>query len=152
MADPTLEGRCLCGAVRFQADTPSRFVSHCHCENCRRAHGAAYVTWMGIPEARFRWTRGEGEELRHYPTETGAVRSFCGTCGSSLLYRSPRWEDEVHIAVGTLTGDPDRPPKAHVYADRAPEWSSFADSLPRFAGTDGAQPLPPARESVDPDR
>lgn len=40
-------GRCACGRVRFVARFPSRFNAHCHCESCRRAHGAAFVTWAG---------------------------------------------------------------------------------------------------------
>lgn len=142
MTDTIHEGRCLCGELRFRAEGPSRFVAHCHCDNCRRAHGAAYVTWMGVPRGKFRWTLGEEKALRHFGTDTGATRSFCGTCGSSLLYASPRWEGEVHVAVAALTTELDRAPKAHVYFDRAPGWSSHGGDLPRFGGEDGAQPLP----------
>ena len=45
-------GRCHCGRVRFVARFPSRFVAHCQCESCRRAHGAALVTWAGLPADR----------------------------------------------------------------------------------------------------
>ena len=45
-------GGCHCGAVRFVARFPSRFVAHCHCASCRRAHGAAFVTWAGFPSAQ----------------------------------------------------------------------------------------------------
>ena len=34
-------GSCLCGAVRFEVTLPSKFCAHCHCGNCRKAHGAA---------------------------------------------------------------------------------------------------------------
>lgn len=135
----TIPGSCLCGAVRFLVHPPSRFVSHCHCDNCRRAHGAAFVTWVGVPDGQLELTAQDA--LREYATETGATRSFCGTCGTPLFYRGPRWPDETHVAAACLTGPLDRAPKVRVYADRAPAWAPITDDLPRYGGADGVQPL-----------
>ena len=33
-------GGCLCGAVRYNVHGPMRGVVNCHCEMCRRLHGA----------------------------------------------------------------------------------------------------------------
>ena len=140
MSRDVLTGSCACGAVRFEGETPSKFVAHCWCLNCRRAHGAAFVTWLGLPETAFRITAGE-DLLVHWASPTAATRSFCGTCGSTLLYRSPRWPGDVHVAVGNLDQGPDRSAKAHVYADRAPSWAPIGDELPRFGGEDGVSPI-----------
>ncbi len=136
----TFRGSCTCGAVRFEADAPPKFVAHCHCVNCRRAHGAGSVTWAGFPEGQFRLTAGEGE-LRRYRTETEATRSFCGTCGSPMFFASPRWAGEVHVAVACLD-DPIAPlPGGHAYADRAPAWFPIHDELPQYGGDSGVEPL-----------
>lgn len=140
MDDRPLRGSCYCRTVRFQVEPPSRFVAHCHCDNCRRAHGAGFVTWAGFPQARLRIEAGESE-LRSFLTETGATRSFCGRCGSPLFFESPRWAGEVHVAVASLEDPPDKAPSVHVYADRAPEWCPIQDALPRFGGEGGNQPL-----------
>jgi hypothetical protein len=144
MSEPrgSLRGSCLCGAVRYELEPPSRFACHCHCENCRRAHGAAFVTWAGFPQAQLSFSLGEAE-LQHYLTDTQATRSFCRTCGSTLFYRSPRWPEEVHVAVGNLLDPLDRVPAVHVYADRAVEWCPIADALPRFGGASGTEPPSP---------
>jgi hypothetical protein len=42
---------CLCGAVRGRIARPSRWVAHCHCSVCRRAHGAAALI-EGGPDRR----------------------------------------------------------------------------------------------------
>ena len=48
MTRPVVHGTCLCGSVRFSASLPSKWVAHCHCTYCRRAHGAPFVTWAGF--------------------------------------------------------------------------------------------------------
>ena len=79
----SVKGSCLCGAVKFEATLPSLDSTHCHCSTCRRAHGAAFVTFVGVPEDQFEVTEGD-EVLRRYLTDTGATRSFCTNCGSTL--------------------------------------------------------------------
>ena len=95
---------CLCGRVELALELPTRFVSHCHCHNCRRAHGAAFVTWAGFPEAQVRFVRGEDEVVR-YDTDVRSQRTFCGSCGSTLLFSGERWAGEVHVAVGNIEGE-----------------------------------------------
>lgn len=43
-------GQCLCGEVHFQARLPSKWVAHCHCTQCQRSGGSAFVTWVGMDE------------------------------------------------------------------------------------------------------
>ena len=86
----SVPGACYCGRIQFAVQSPPRFVCHCHCENCRRAHGAGFVTWAGFPAAQFAFEQGEGD-LGRYMTDTGATRSFCKICGTTLFYESPRW-------------------------------------------------------------
>lgn len=132
-------GSCLCGTVRFQIDLPVRFCAHCHCSNCRRAHGAAFVTWVGIPKVQLHFTSGE-DRLRQFKTDTGATRSFCGTCGTTLFYQGPRWPDEIHIVRGNIEGEIDKEPTAHVYVDHAASWWSIDDDLPQYGGETGVEP------------
>ena len=48
MSGAILAGGCLCGAVRYEIDGAGGGVSHCHCGMCRKASGAAFVTWIGV--------------------------------------------------------------------------------------------------------
>ena len=140
-ATPTAgQGRCLCGAVRFAFDTPSKWVAHCHCSLCRRAHGAAFATWIGVPRSAFRFVAGQAD-LTSYASTPGAKRSFCRHCGSSLLFESPRWPGEVHVAAALVEGALDRAPEAHVFFDDRVPWLDVADELPRRGGKTGTEPL-----------
>jgi hypothetical protein len=128
-------GQCLCGAVRFNAGLPSKWVAHCHCTRCQRAHGAAFVTWVGMVADRVALDDPEGA-LVWFRSDGGSERAFCGRCGSSLFFRSDRWPGELHVARALFTDPVDREPQAHAYYDSHVDWVRTADTLPR--GGDGA--------------
>lgn len=123
---------CLCGAIGCSLAWPSLWVAHCHCTQCRRAHGAAFVTWIGMAEDRVRIDDPESQ-LRWFASSPGAERGFCARCGGSLFFRSTRWPGELHIAYGNLDGEADRAPMAHVFWDTHVDWASIDpnDDLPR---------------------
>ena len=50
------EGRCLCGALRYEIDGPFVDMLHCHCSMCRKHHGTAFATWAVAPASGFRWS------------------------------------------------------------------------------------------------
>ena len=125
-------GSCLCGAVRFAAQFPSKWVAHCHCSLCRRAHGAPFVTWVGMDATRVTLDDADGR-LRFYESTPGAERGFCSRCGSMLFFRSARWPGELHIARALFHGAVDRAPQVHVFWDDRVDWASAdpGDGLPR---------------------
>jgi len=131
-----LQSTCLCGGVRITGTLPSLWLAHCHCSQCQRAHGAAFVTWIGMRADGC--TVHDGEHLlRWYASSPGAERGFCSRCGSSLAFRSTRWPDELHLAVANLTSAADRAPQAHVFWDTHVDWVALADDgLPRKAASD----------------
>jgi hypothetical protein len=127
----SIGGGCLCGAVRFSAEPPVLFSAHCHCEWCRRAHGAAYVTWLGASDSTFRITDGEGV-LRWYRSSDKSERGFCSACGTTLFFRSTLAPGEMHIALACVDEAERFPPKAHVFWDAHATWNDGAESLPKL--------------------
>ena len=85
------DGGCLCGAVRFRVSGPPAWVAHCHCQSCRRASGAAFLTWVGYTEET--WQLTKGAPVR-FESSTGAWRRFCPACGTPLTYEG------VHTSAG----------------------------------------------------
>ena len=134
-----LTGSCLCGTVQFELRLPSKFCAHCHCSNCRRAHGAAFVTWTGFPEVQVRTVSGM-DTLHRYLTDTGATRSFCSKCGSTLFFESPRWAGEIHVTRANIKGEIDRAPSGHYYVDHCASWWTITDALPQHGGHTGVEP------------
>lgn len=120
----------MCGAVTFVADLPSNWVAHCHCTMCQRAHGAAFVTWVSVPESKV--TLHDPERvLRWYASSSPAQRGFCSRCGSTLFFRSTKWPGELHITRANFTAPVDRHPQVHGYYETHVDWVSVADDLPK---------------------
>jgi hypothetical protein len=134
-------GSCHCGAVRFRIRFPTRFFAHCHCDDCRRAHGAAFVSWVGVPETQLELDAGAAEHLVRYDSSPAASRQFCRRCGTTLTFAGERWPNEIHVVAASLHGPIDREPQAHTYFDRAVDWVHLADDLPRLGGATGVEPL-----------
>ena len=98
-----LEGRCLCGAIRFAVSPPTLFVAHCHCRYCREAHGAAFVTWVGAAEERFRILPGSAQP-KWFQSSQQSRRGFCPDCGTTLFYASTVCPGEIHVARPAFQG------------------------------------------------
>ena len=131
MATP-YHGSCLCGRVRFEIDEFLPQVAHCHCSMCRKFHGAAFATIAGVARSKFRWVLGEAS-LKDYTADNGTTRTFCGHCGSSLTFFSPKGpEGVVEVALGTLDGDVPVEPNAHIYVGSGANWIVLKDDLPQF--------------------
>ena len=145
----SVEGGCLCGALRFSIDLPTAWCVHCHCSMCRRSHGAGFVTWIGVPHERFRMLAGE-ESLRRFSSSEHGTRSFCGKCGSSLFCELDEAPNEIDIVLANLDGPIDRRPEWHIYFDHRAQWVEVQDGLPRLGGESGIEPLPDENVSKRP--
>ena len=87
-------GQCLCGAVQIEIGVPARWAWHDHSSASRRAHGAAYATYVGCWRSRFRVTKGKAKITRFQDKATGRARSFCSSCGTPLIAGAP-WQVQV---------------------------------------------------------
>jgi hypothetical protein len=130
MARSGASGKCLCGAVSFFMEFPSKWIAHCHCTQCQRAHGAAFVTWISASEAQVAILDPE-TLLNWYASSPEAERGFCSRCGSSLFFRSSKWPGELHVARANFWEPVDREPEVHGYYDTHVSWFIVKDDLPK---------------------
>jgi hypothetical protein len=128
-----VKGGCLCGAVEFNANLPSKWCAHCHCSLCRKAHGAGYVTWVGFEQEQVAFVRDD-EFLNWYESSPGAERGFCRHCGSTMFFRSTRWAGELHIALACINDELDRQPDANVFFDKHVDWVPIDETLKQVDG------------------
>ena len=107
---------------------------------CRRAHGAGYVTWVGVREDGFLISKGE-IHLVHYRSSDHLTRSFCGRCGSSMLCNDDDHDNVIDLTLANLDGDLDRPLKSHFFYDCRAGWIEANDNLQKRGGDGGSEPL-----------
>jgi hypothetical protein len=123
------QGSCLCTAVRYELLTPPKAVSHCHCSQCRKTHGAAFASYGSVARGALRILRGS-DRIKTYASSETVRREFCMECGSSLFWSRSDGEFSswVSIALGTLDTPflPDK--QKHVHVDSAAPW--FIPSTP----------------------
>jgi len=127
------KGSCLCGEVRVEWQSASLWSAHCHCTLCQRAHGAAFVTWVGATAADM--TLSGEDSLCWYESTPGAERGFCRSCGTTLFFRSERWPGELHVTRANLEGDVDIAPGSHTFWPTHVDWFPFNDQLARGDGS-----------------
>jgi hypothetical protein len=130
MAD--LEGGCHCGAVRYRASGPAFDVTHCHCVDCRRTSGAAFVTWFSVAAAGLAFTRGTPVRRASSP---GVERTFCGACGTALTYRRRDRVADVDVTACSLDDPTAIVPEDHTWARERLPWVRLSDGLPRHETT-----------------
>ena len=137
LVSPEVEGRCLCGKIRYRLDPGPRAMTHCHCCMCRQHHGAAFATFVAVETRDFSYL-AEQTELSEYrdPRRPSVARGFCPTCGSSLTWRHDKVAATVWVCAGTLTGDPGCRPASHIYVGSMAPWYAIHDQVPRFETTD----------------
>ena len=120
---------CLCRGIECEISPPTIESAHCHCRYCRQAHGAAFVTWLIVPERQFKILKGN-ELLRSFQSSEQSCRSFCSRCGSTLLYRSKLCEGEIHVARALIEGPVDHEPAANCFSDHTVAWLGHSSDLP----------------------
>ncbi|WP_422418737.1 GFA family protein [Pseudomonas sp. GZD-222] len=96
-------GSCLCNAITFCIEGPIKAVTHCHCSQCRKAHGAAFASYGSVPGTQLKVSDTQGA-IRVFESSPGVSRSFCSTCGATLFWRKATgdYADWVSVALGTL--------------------------------------------------
>lgn len=129
------EARCACGDVVVEIAVPAQWAWHDHSAATRRAHGAAYATYVGSWKSRFRFVRGEDCLSRYVDDEKGATRSFCARCGTPVLYeRSPQ---HVNIPRALFRSGVGREPRYHIAIDQLQDWTYLGEPLGPLKGFPG---------------
>ena len=136
MADEqvTLEGRCACGEVRYRLAGRPFAVHCCHCRDCQRETGSAFVinglieTPMvevieGEPETIVTPSAsGKGQEIVRCPTCHVALWSHYGGMGGKAAF----------VRVGTLERPDACPPQVHVFARSKQPWFELPEDASAF--------------------
>ncbi|MGE0045731.1 MAG: GFA family protein [Hyphomonadaceae bacterium] len=130
-------GRCLCGKVTIEIGVPARWAWHDHSAASRRAHGAAYATYVGSWRSRFRVVEGEKHIARYMEPETKNTRSFCKSCGAPVAYERARAPQMVNVPRALFATRTGREPLYHLAIEEMQDWAYTGQRLVPLKGFPG---------------
>lgn len=97
---------------------------------CRKTHGTAFATYLGVSRSEFRWISGE-TSVQSYESSPGHPRPFCPRCGSVVA--GPGLPGPlVFMPAGNLDGELRKELDAHTYVGSKAPWFEITDDLPQF--------------------
>jgi len=130
----TLDGGCACGQVRYRLISAPLFVHCCHCRNCQRETGSAFVLNALIETDRVE-LKGSAPFAVAVPTDSGGPHRIyrCDSCQVALWseYSSPKLR---FVRVGTLNEPHALKPDVHIYTRSKVPWLTLPEGVPAFAG------------------
>src|SRR5215467_8494474 len=96
------EGGCSCGAVRYRLTASPMFVHCCHCLNCQRQTGSAFVINVMIESEHVQLLRGQPVAVE-VPRDDGSKQRImrCHACQIAVwsYYTRPQI---AFVRAGTL--------------------------------------------------
>ena len=126
------DGGCACGAVRYRLTSDPLFTNCCHCLNCQRQTGSAFVINLLIEADRLELLAGAPQPV-DVPRDDGSKQRIyrCPSCQVAVFSRYTR--DQVrYVRGGTLDQPSEVTPDAHIFTRSKLSWITLPDSAPAF--------------------
>jgi hypothetical protein len=128
-----LEGGCACGWVRYRLGSEPMIVHCCHCLDCQRQTGSAFVLNALIETDRVALLSGAPVALA-VPTDSGRPHEIfrCPRCQTALWSDYGRRGVLRFVRVGTLDDPSALRPDVHIYTRTKLPWVALPAGVPAF--------------------
>ena len=127
-------GQCLCGEISYSVDIEPVFTGNCHCKDCQRSSGSAFIPAMIFPEKHV----VVSGEVKYFESQADSGnmhnRGFCQNCGSQLFARFGNMPGMLGIKAGTLNDSSNYAPKLDFHVGSAAPWDFMNPELPNKQG------------------
>jgi len=126
------EGGCSCGAVRYRLASGPLFVHCCHCLNCQRQTGSAFVINLLIESDRVEILAGEPQPVDTPRDDGSAQRIYrCPDCRIAV-FSEYGWPEIWFVRGGTLDDPSAVEPDVHIFTRSKPPWVTLPAGTPAF--------------------
>jgi hypothetical protein len=129
-----LSGGCACGEIRYRLTNSPLVVHACHCRDCQRITGGAFVINIWIERKH---VEASGKKPKSYLTAGGSGKEhevfFCGKCGTYIWSRyaiAPG--DGLFVRAGTLDNPNAVTPDIHLFTRHKLPWLTLPEEVPAF--------------------
>jgi hypothetical protein len=126
-----LKGGCQCDKLRFELSAPPLMLYACHCTNCQKQTGSAFVLSTAIVENTFSFIEGEPAKVEWTAdSETQRYGLYCSDCGGRICNGQTPSIGVLSLRAGTFDEKSWVRPAAHIWVKSAQPWIKFeADDL-----------------------
>jgi hypothetical protein len=140
-----LAGGCACGAVRYRLGSEPMFVHCCHCLDCQRQTGSAFVLNALIETSRVTLESGATRRVG-VPTDSGEPHDIhrCPECGTAVWSHYGGRDSLCFVRVGTLDDPAVLRPDVHIYTRTKLPWIALPPDTPAFESYYSSSKLWPA--------
>ncbi|HUA06523.1 MAG TPA: GFA family protein [Solirubrobacteraceae bacterium] len=126
------EGGCSCGTVRYRLSSEPLVVHCCHCLNCQRQTGSAFVINLLIETERVEILAGAPRPV-DVPRDDGSVQRIfrCPRCQVAVFSEYSRpgvW----FVRGGTLDDPTGVTPDVHIFTRSKVDWVVLPEGAPAF--------------------
>ena len=126
------DGGCACGAVRYRLTAEPLFVHCCHCLNCQRQTGSAFVINALIEASNVELVSGEPQAIA--VARSGNQKQKIWRCpGCQIAVYSDYGNPKIlFVRAGTLDDPASVRPDVHIFTRSKLPWVTLPDSVPAF--------------------
>ena len=124
------QGGCACGSVRYRLASEPLFTHCCHCLNCQRQTGSAFVINLLIETDRVEVLAGEPRAV-DVPRDDGSAQRIyrCPEC-QVAVFSEYGWPELRFVRAGTLDDPSSVSPDVHIFTRSKLPWVALPPSVP----------------------
>ncbi|WP_089603500.1 GFA family protein [Acinetobacter piscicola] len=122
---------CLCGAIQLKINTEISKIFVCHCQQCQKAQGSAFVAIAPICTQDLDVLTGQEQFGEYYATEN-KKRVFCKICASPLFSARLDLPDIIRLRVGIINEPLNAEIASHAFTNNKTAWFEILDDHPKF--------------------
>ena len=127
-------GQCLCGEISYSVYNDPVFTGNCHCKDCQRSSGSAFIPAMIFHEKDV----VVSGEARYFESQVDSgnihKRGFCPNCGSQLFAQFSNMPGLLGVKAGTLNDSSSYIPRLDFHVGSAALWDFMNPDLPKKKG------------------
>ncbi len=128
------QGGCLCGDIRYEMKAEPMFIQSCHCLDCQRLSGGAFITNMWTETDSDDHLQGMLSSVSH-TTASGNQHEVhsCSRCSVDVWSQYHKGlKGTLFVRAGTLDDPIDVKPMAHIYTRSKQDWLDLGSHIPVF--------------------
>lgn len=124
-----MKGSCNCKKVTFNSSDAVKAIVNCHCNLCRKMNGAAFSTYVVVPESQFSLI---GDTIGHFKVSSHSTKYFCTECGTPIYNQNPKLNGVIIIHLGAIDTQVEIQPAINIFCESQLSWVNKLSSFKCF--------------------